>query len=87
MLYGAVPRSIARSLMTGSRVELNHAPDGLTEQVIDDLLDELGCRVAVAEVPGRPGRRPVGGSIGSRPEQVTSAVLRLAASDDAQEVA
>jgi hypothetical protein len=53
MLHGSVPRSIVRSL-TGSPVEPNYAPDGLTEQTIDDLLDELGCRVAVPDAPTRP---------------------------------
>jgi hypothetical protein len=53
MLHGSVPRSIARSL-AGGPVEPNYTPDGLTEQTIDDLFDELGCRVAVPDVPTRP---------------------------------
>ncbi|MGH3708793.1 MAG: hypothetical protein ACRDRQ_11970 [Pseudonocardiaceae bacterium] len=59
MLHGSVPRSILRSL-AGSSIEPNYAPDGLTEQTIDDLLDALGCRVAVPDTPTRPVR-PVTG--------------------------
>jgi hypothetical protein len=53
MLHGSIPRSITRSL-AGGPVEPNYTPDGLTEQTIDDLLDELGCRVAGPDVPTRP---------------------------------
>jgi hypothetical protein len=52
MLHGSIPRSITRSL-AGGPVEPNYTPDGLTEQTIDDLLDELGCRVAAPDVPTR----------------------------------
>jgi hypothetical protein len=40
MRYGSLPRSVARSL-ANCPIERNYAPDGLTEQAINALLDEL----------------------------------------------
>ncbi len=53
MRYGSLPPSIARSLPAGP-IEHRHAPDGLSEQAIDEMLDELDLAVPVPDVPSRP---------------------------------
>lgn len=52
MRYGSLPRSVARSL-AGGPIGRSYAPDGLTEQAIDALLDEL-CPVEQPAEPTRP---------------------------------
>lgn len=50
MRYGSIPRSIVRSLPAGP-IDYRHTPDGLTEQAIDALLDELGLMMPVPDLP------------------------------------
>ncbi len=53
MRYGSLPPWLARSL-PAEPIEHRHAPDGLTERAIDDLLNELDLAVPVPEPQSRP---------------------------------